>query len=371
VPLTFPPAVVEQAVNDPVTTYTRRCNIFEADNTTLFRGSVPMVNVGNVTIDMGASTRRNAELALINEGGSIDIDRNNGLWYDKVIKIYMGVEIGGVSWEQPIGSFLIDRIKSSGLSQEVRFTLRDFSKKLSFNVPYALEWPIATPVENIIQTLASGGGVGPAQTNLPLTGANTTSIHTVNNGTLRWKAMSDLAIAFGYDLFFDEHGVLQMETFTDPSVSAPQYVFRTGQFSNVAKIDREIADDLIRNHIVVKGEQADGTPVWGEAENNNATSPTRIAVLGRRTREYDSSWVVSNTQAVEVAERFLKVQSLERYETQLSTITIPWMDVNETVEFDDPRKAVGDPTRYLLNRVSIPLDLSAASARLGRVTSVL
>lgn len=370
-PLAFPPAFIERAAEASVTNFTRRVSIFEADNTTMWQGAVPFLASGEVTIDMSTKTRRSCGLDLYNFNGNIDIDRNNGLWYDKVFRVYMGIKAEFGDWETSIGTFIPDRIKSDDISQMISVTLRDFAAKLDYEIPYALEWPTNEPVENIIQDLASGGGVGPAQTNLPLTGANTSAVHTLNSGTNRWTAMQDLAIAHGYDLFFDVDGILQMEVYTDPAVSAPQFQFRTGTGSNVASIGRQISPDLIRNHIVVTGEQADGVPVWGEAENNEPTSPTRIAQLGRRTRHVESAFVTSNTQCVELAERYLKVQSLERYESTLGTVILPWMDVNETVEFVDPQAATGDPTRYLLNRVTIPLDLSAASARLARVTNVI
>ena len=71
-----------------------------------------------------------------------------------------------------------------------------------------------------------------------------------------------------------------------------------------------------------------------------------------------------------MAESQLSFESLERFEADLDTVLLPWLDVNITVDFDDPTLSASDPTRYLLNKIRIPLDLSPAEANLARTTSV-
>lgn len=368
--LSFPPQAIEAAVAGAVTTYTRRVDIYEADNDTLWLRGAPLVD-GSLTVQMGQQERRTMSLTLFNEG-PLTIDRDDGFWYDKVIKVFMGVETPLTSWESCIGTFLIDRIDpGENNSKEVGLKLRDFSKKMGYNVPIDVGWAVNTPIENIVRDLALGAGIPLADINVPLTGESTYEDTTVQQGTSRWRAAYDLATAFGYDLFFDENGQLHMEEFTDPATSPPQFTFQVGVDSNISSIKRSVSDSLIYNHIVVEGETPEGVPVWGEALNENPASPTNTTKLGLRTKPtIQNSWVTSEAQADEVAERDLAHSSLERYEAELGTILIPWLDVNVTVNFIDPYAVSGDPIRYLLSKLTIPLDLGEASATLGRVTTV-
>ena len=367
----FPPIHIEQAVASNVTTYYRRVDIYESDGTTIYKRGAALLS-GSVTVDMTRAERRTASLSLLNTDGSLTVDRSNGFWYDKVIKIYMGVKDPAGNWEACMGTFLIDTINSKNHSQQVDLTLRDFSKKLSYNIPYPLAWDINTPIEVVISDLAVGGGISPSKIDVPDTTSYIEEDRTFSSGTTRFKAMYDLATAYGYDLYFDVDGVLKMVEFTDPYTSQPQYTFLVGVDSNLSQIDRNISDTLIYNHVPVEGETPEGVPVWGEAFNNDPNSPTRIDRLGIRTKPtIKNSWVVSNAQAVEVAERALKYSSLERYEASLETLIAPWLDVNITVEFADPAAVPGDPTRYLLSQLEFDLGLTPTKAKVGRVTSVI
>ena len=367
--LNFPPVYVEDAVNASVTYYKRRVDIYEADGTTLWLRGAPL-HSGSITVDMSRTERRTASLMLYNDG-RIDIDRDDGFWYDKVIKIYMGVVTAQGTWETCLGTFLIDQIDRDSHENLMDLNMRDFSKKLSYPIPYPVGWPINTPIEDIITDLAVGGGISPSKIDVPITTSFIEEDRTFSSGSSRMKAAYDLATAHGYDLYFDADGVLVMEEFTDPHTSQPQYTFQVGADSNLSEIKRNISDALIFNHIAVEGETPGGVPVWGEAFNYNPTSPTRIQRLGFRTKQVKNSWVVSNTQATEVAEQILLYSSLERYEADLMSLVIPWLDVGITVNFDDPSAAPGDPTRFLMSQLEINLDLSPAKARVGRVTSVI
>lgn len=368
--LVFPPDYIEQAVNASVTRYTRRVDVYEADNTTLFKRGAGLRS-GSITIDMSRPERRTADLVLFNHDGSLTVDRTDGFWYDKVLRIYMGVESPSGHWEQCLGCFMPDKIQGKNSSKEVPVTARDFSKKLSFQIPIALGWDVNTPIENIIEDMAIGGGIPSGDLDLPITGLFIDEDKTINSGGSRFQAMYDLATAFGYDLFFDVTGTLVMQEFTDPYTSQPQYTFRVGVDANLGEIERNISDALVFNHVIVEGETPGGVPVWGEAFNNDPSSPTRITKLGIRSAPtIKNSWVVTNEQAADVATRQLAYSSLERYEADLSTLIVPWLDVGITVNFDDPEAVSGDPNRFLLDKYEISLDLSPAKAHVGRVTNL-
>ena len=142
----------------------------------------------------------------------------------------MGVANSAGNWEADIGTFLVDRISSDNDSKMMNLTTRDFSKKLNQPLPFSLAFDENTPLETIVSTMASGGGVPPSQTNLPLTGVNTEEPRSFNQGANRWSGMKEVANSNGYTLYFDQSGILQMEAFTDPYLDPPQYAFQVGVF---------------------------------------------------------------------------------------------------------------------------------------------
>lgn len=367
--LNFPPEYIENAVNGSVTRYTRRVDIFESDNTTLWMSDV-RVKTGSVSVDQTRAERRAADLTLLSVDGDLRASRDDGLWYDKIIGVTMGVDTPSGNWEQSIGRFVMDSIGTANSRGEVKLACRDFTKRMKYSLPYPIAWAENTPIENIITALATGASL-PTTVDLPLTGINTDQAFFFDQGVDRWDSAYEVATAYGYDLWFDAGGDLQLTPFEDPMTTQPQFTFETGARSNVVDIGRKISDGRIRNHIAVHGKATDESPVWGEAINDVADSPTNIFELGLRTETYSSAWVTTFDQARGVAERRLKFSSLEQWEASLSTVIVPWLEAGIISHFIDPEAAPGDPDRYLLSKFNISLDLKPASAELARITDVI
>lgn len=90
-----PPSAVLDAVMAPVTTVTRRVEFYEADGETPWgeAGEASgFLKDGNISVDSARDERRSIDLTLDNSSGAFTRDPHNGFWYDKVIKVYRGVE---------------------------------------------------------------------------------------------------------------------------------------------------------------------------------------------------------------------------------------------------------------------------------------
>lgn len=86
-----PNADVFEAVMAGKTRIVRRVEIYEADGVTPFNLTPKVRNAGAVTVDASRAERRNVDLTLDNSDGLID-HSPDGLWYDKVVKVYRGVK---------------------------------------------------------------------------------------------------------------------------------------------------------------------------------------------------------------------------------------------------------------------------------------
>lgn len=88
-----PPQEVIDAIMGPTSRTVRRVEIYEANGVTRWNAdtTVRMVD-GSVSVDYTRDERRNLDLTLDNSDGAL-IAAPGGFWYDKIIKVFHGVEI--------------------------------------------------------------------------------------------------------------------------------------------------------------------------------------------------------------------------------------------------------------------------------------
>lgn len=396
----FPPPPLTNPTWDdllaaPTARVIRRVDIYEADGVTPFRLDVPLID-GSVSVDYTRDERRTMDItidALHPDDPSQDIEIGvTELWYDKIIKIYRGLFLEGQpedAFVVQIGTFLIDQTESPHFPWQIHITGRDFTKKLlkdKFGV--ATTFTATTLVEDAIRGVIVAAGI--TQYNIPVTGKTLDVDFAYEHGVERWKAVKDMATAFGYEVFFNPQGIFTMQLFTDPLTAPLAYSFTTGTSGNLATYTKMANDSLIVNDLVVLGQTNLRVPVFGRAENNDPSSPTRIeGNLGRRSDTYESALVTTNEQAQALADTMLKIVALESFQIDMEALVIPWLEVGTAVEFAPQAQAKPDrwhvnwvpprppappappsPTRFLMTSFEIPLKLGPMSATARRITIV-
>jgi hypothetical protein len=346
----------------------RRVDIYEADGTTLWLQDAPVLE-GSVTVDMNRAERRMGELTFDNHDNRFRSDPG-GFWYDKIVKIYRGVQDKDDSTQiYQLGEFMIDRITCPNVPPVARVTVRDYTKKLQkAKFSEATGFASGVPLDQAIVGILVSGGV--TRYNIPNAGIPLDRDFYFEAGTERWEAISQLATSFGYEVFFDQGGTFTMRLFVDPTTAPVQFTFFTGLEGNLSSYELSTEDSRIFNHIVVVGSASDILPVYGIAENTEPSSPTRIARLGRRTYPYDSKFISTQPQAQQLADQFLKIMALESYELELDALVAPWLETGVAVQFVDPNPAPEAPNRFLLTNFTIPMKVGTMSASAKRVTIV-
>lgn len=375
-----PPPLALAAILGPSTSVTRRAEIYEADGITPWATlPQPGITAGSVNIDLSRAERRTFDLTLDNTDGSLR-HYPGGFWYDKVIKLFRGVsyvEDGErKTWEAQLGEFVIDQIREPHFPKVIQVSGRDYTKHLTTSkFARTTSFAAGDPVENIIKAIAQGAGI--SKFILPNRPDKVTGrAFLFERGVERGAAIKEIASAYNYDAFFDAQGFLVQAPFHDPVSSPIAWTFETGRFGNIVSYTKTTTDSRIYNHVVVTGEAADQIPVSAEALNLEPSSPTRIRQpgetggLGDRLYQFTSSFISTKAQAQEVADSFLKVHALEEFNIDLASIVLPWLTVGEVMEFIDPDPAPGDPTRFLLSTLNIPLMLGSMDVLGRRVTLV-
>jgi hypothetical protein len=362
------PSTEERLWFDADVTYVyRRCDIFNSDGT-LWKQDVGYTE-GQVSIDSERDERRSIDIVF--DANDLDIDPDDGLWYDKSFVAWRGVVRDDTIHAWRLGEFLIDSIEEEDLAN-ISVTGRDFTKKMmDSKFSQAVAFAEGLDVAEVIRALASNSGI--TRQMIPPTGMVIGKDIIFERGTSRWEAARQLANDHGLDLFFNQHGYLVLQPFTDPVTSPISLTFDiiSGDSTpnNVISWWRKTVDARIYNHVVVTGEATANTvQVFAEAENNEPTSPTNIDRIGRRTYTFTSKFITTTEQAQETADRFLAIHALEQFEVSIESNVYPWADVGTTIRVTAEDSYA--PERFLLSTLTIPLGLEAMSASAGRVSIV-
>lgn len=93
----IPPDAVIEAYYAPVVRKDRRVEIYESDGSTMWlKNGVPATYRlidGNVNVDYTRDERRTIDCTLDNYDGFLDQDAAGGFWFDKILKVFLGIHV--------------------------------------------------------------------------------------------------------------------------------------------------------------------------------------------------------------------------------------------------------------------------------------
>lgn len=120
---TTPPWRVAYAIEQGITRITRRCEIYEADGTTLWvpdpaDATFNRLVDGSVSLDGNRDERRTLDLTLLNDDNLLRPNPQGGLWYDKIIKVFRGIKYD--SWQTPPSIAIVEMPTASTYAYNFR-----------------------------------------------------------------------------------------------------------------------------------------------------------------------------------------------------------------------------------------------------------
>lgn len=378
----LPPDEVLDALLSGVVDIKRRAEIYESDGITPWNvddWDARLID-GSITIDSTRDERRMADLTLDNGDRALNLDPISGFWYDKIIKIFWAVEYYSslnvlTRWETQVGEFMIDRIDEDYFPNVTKVTVRDYTKKcLITAITNSIQFNPATPVETILTALAANSGV--TKFRMPFTGLVFTDPVVFDPGTARWEIMKKIADGVGYEIYFSRDGYLTMRPYQDPSTSPVSWVFKSGTGAgSLISATLSSDDSQLKNHCLVYGTPVTDdsgltTQAFGEARNDDATSPTAISRVGDRVDVFKSDYITDPVQAQAIAQLRLSILQLEQYNLNFSSIVLPFVDAGDIVGIIEDKESNFVPSRYLLSNYTLPLSLGAMTGVGKRVTIV-
>ena len=326
---------------------------------------------GTVSVSMENGTRRTADIELDNSNGEFSVDVYN-LWYGKMVKLWMGVYLSdGSPYYFPQGVFYVNSVEESNtpLQRTVSLHLIDKWCFLDGTMWGNLDGIYIVPIgSNIYDALTkllktsrfTGENVdeaGEPQTNAvdPIM-PNLSSYYltkTYKDGETTYNAIdtpyeirmeygktyADILLEFatilGAYIYYDVDGRLTIEPTQDDIVDSSKPILWTFTPNEQEFLSEDSSHDFgtFYNDIIVIGYTTNGKQAKGRAQNKNTASPTAIQIVGIKTYPpYEDTAYYTDEQCNELAEYYLKRQTIKQRSVQISSAPMFHLRENRLIE---------------------------------------
>ena len=326
---------------------------------------------GTVSVSMENGTRRTADIELDNSNGEFSVDVYN-LWYGKMVKLWMGLYLSdGSPYYFPQGVFYVNSVEESNtpLQRTVSLHLIDKWCFLDGTMWGNLDGIYIVPIgSNIYDALTkllktsrfTGENVdeaGEPQTNAvdPIM-PNLSSYYltkTYKDGEATYNAIdtpyeirmeygktyADILLEFatilGAYIYYDVDGRLTIEPTQDDIVDSSKPILWTFTPNEQEFLSEDSSHDFgtFYNDIIVIGYTTNGKQAKGRAQNKNTASPTAIQIVGIKTYPpYEDAAYYTDEQCNELAEYYLKRQTIKQRSVQISSAPMFHLRENRLIE---------------------------------------
>lgn len=326
---------------------------------------------GTVSVSMENGTRRTADIELDNSNGEFSVDVYN-LWYGKMVKLWMGLYLSdGSPYYFPQGVFYVNSVEESNtpLQRTVSLHLIDKWCFLDGTMWGNLDGIYIVPIgSNIYDALTkllktsrfTGENVdeaGEPQTNAvdPIM-PNLSSYYltkTYKDGETTYNAIdtpyeirmeygktyADILLEFatilGAYIYYDVDGRLTIEPTQDDIVDSSKPILWTFTPNEQEFLSEDSSHDFgtFYNDIIVIGYTTNGKQAKGRAQNKNTASPTAIQIVGIKTYPpYEDAAYYTDEQCNELAEYYLKRQTIKQRSVQISSAPMFHLRENRLIE---------------------------------------
>ena len=326
---------------------------------------------GTVSVSMENGTRRTADIELDNSNGEFSVDVYN-LWYGKMVKLWMGVYLSdGSPYYFPQGVFYVNSVEESNtpLQRTVSLHLIDKWCFLDGTMWGNLDGIYIVPIgSNIYDALTkllktsrfTGENVdeaGEPQTNAvdPIM-PNLSSYYltkTYKDGETTYNAIDtpyeirmeygktyadvllEFATILGAYIYYDVDGRLTIEPTQDDIVDSSKPILWTFTPNEQEFLSEDSSHDFgtFYNDIIVIGYTTNGKQAKGRAQNKNTASPTAIPIVGIKTYPpYEDATYYTDEQCNELAEYYLKRQTIKQRSVQISSAPMFHLRENRLIE---------------------------------------
>jgi hypothetical protein len=216
--------------------------------------------------------------------------------------------------------------------------------------------PVSTNIGDAVVQLLSDAGI----TKPPIIEATTElTPYTITKpaGNTYGDILIELAKIVSYTTYFDENGYLRFEPRSNIETTGSKWDFATNEVSYLGNQHR-YEFSKVYNKVVVVGDNINGSIVRGEASDTNVSSPTRIALIGTKTKVIEDDLISSTPLATQRAEYELQLSISLVETTDMTVLPIDIISAGDIITITDLISDL-NADRFLVKSLSFPLTIDS------------
>lgn len=334
---------------------------------------------GSVQVDAKSAVRRTCEATLFTsrETNNLVPDNDFDLLtpFGNELRLFRGVEYTDGTQEYiPLGVFVITEVSINDSNEGVQIKLsgEDRSIRVSrakWTEPYQMT---AGSLEDSLTDLLQDR-YPDVEVSFPTTNV---SVNQVVLGTEKdndpWKDAVEIAELVGFDLYFDQNGIVQLKQFPTLDGSIVVATFNEGEGTTITQLNRTISTKSTYNGVIytIEGTEV-ATPIRVEVWDEDPASPTyRYGIFGEVPVFIETSLVATEAEAVKAALNLLNIYIGSQEVINWESMVDPTLDAQDVVYVKSNGSKVD--RLVIIDTIDIPLTPESgmsANARTVRVIS--
>lgn len=316
----------------------------------------------NLTDELG--TRRTATITFDNSNGDFIPDSGGSIWMSKKFKISSGLKMDDdTEYYVSRGIFLCSEPEIvSDYNAEATASIQFLDKwsLLNGTLGGTLENTYIIPVNSNIDSAVRQLLIDAGEVKTPIidiTSEKTPYTLTVNAGESYSTILQRLAEMISWTVYFDSDGYLRFEPPSSISTTGSSWDFSTSEITYLASRHRyEFVN--VYNAVTVIGSNINGSIVRATATDTNSSSPTRIALIGRKAKVIEDDLISTTPLAQQRADAELQAAISLVEVTDIDTMPIDILEGGQIITVDDDASGMNE-TRFLIKSISFPLNVDS------------
>lgn len=298
------------------------------------------ISSGSVSVNSSSAVRRTCEVTLVTGRETTNLVPDNDFDlltpFGNELRLYRGVQYeDGIEEYVPLGVFVITQVGIQDTNEGVTIKLsgEDRSIRISrakWTQPYQL--PDGS-LENALTDLLKDR-YPDAELVFPVTNVSVNKVILGSeNSNDPWKDAVEIAELVGYDLFFDQNGVVQMQQFPTLDGSVVVALFVEGNGTTITSLDRTISTKETFNGVIytIEGSEV-ATPIRVEAWDEDTSSPTyRFGVFGEVPTFIETNLLATEAEAIRAAYGLLNTYIGKQEQITFNSLVDPSLDVQDVI----------------------------------------
>lgn len=337
------------------------------------------ISEGSVSVNSSSAVRRTCEVTVVTGRESANLVPDNDFDlltpFGNELRLYRGVQYeDGTEEYVPLGVFVITEVGIQDTNEGVVIKLAGEDRSIriaraKWTEPYQLpNGSLESALTDLLKNRYPD-----AQLSFPTTNVSVNQVILGSeNSNDPWKDAVEIAELVGFDLFFDQNGVVQMKQFPTLDGSVVAALFVEGFGTTITSLDRTISTKETFNGVIYTIEGSDVVlPIRVEAWDEDTSSPTyRFGVFGEVPIFVETSLLATEAEAIRAAYSILNIYIGKQEQIAFNSLVDPSLDVQDVIYIKSSGAKID--RLVIIDSLDIPLNPQnemSANARTVRIVA--